>query len=133
VAAAGLLPLLAIFWVTVGGQKLAAVGYFKFTLVAIFYFCLIGYLITQKSNQHLLSFLNHRSLKATGKISYGMYVFHPLCFGLVSRFNRPHNFWIEVVASFFVTYLVASLSYRYYERPFLNLKSHFSNAAQNLY
>jgi len=69
-----------------------------------------------------------------GKISYGLYVFHPLGlwtaakivrFGPYAQYDVPRIFEIYVVG-LAVSVGIASLSYRYYEKPFLRLKEHFT-------
>jgi peptidoglycan/LPS O-acetylase OafA/YrhL len=77
-----------------------------------------------------------------GKISYGLYVFHMLALDLTwkifapaahSEFAPPGSTWIlglrflviQVVAML-ITILLASISYRLLERPFLGLKGRFT-------
>lgn len=66
-----------------------------------------------------------------GKISYGIYVIHPLIVMLLSRLFKPleMNLFLKYVLVYFavigLTILLSWLSYRYFERPFLNLKTKF--------
>jgi peptidoglycan/LPS O-acetylase OafA/YrhL len=63
-----------------------------------------------------------------GKISYGLYVFHLLCLYLAEKLLSPHRF-----STFFVywwlglamTIALASISYAFFESPFLRLKERF--------
>jgi peptidoglycan/LPS O-acetylase OafA/YrhL len=70
-------------------------------------------------------------LRRIGAISYGLYVFHFALFvpylavGLAIS-ARWHVYTGAAVAAV-GTWILASLSYRYYERPFLRLKSHFGH------
>lgn len=66
-----------------------------------------------------------------GKISYGIYVIHPLIILLLSSFFKPLEInlslkyglvYFTVIGS---TLFLAWLSYKYYEKPFLNLKTKF--------
>ena len=75
-------------------------------------------------------FLEWRPLRYLGKISYGLYVYHfPVMwfairvrdFGVVDPFAKP----VIALISFIGTLLVASLSYKYLEKPLLNLKDSF--------
>jgi peptidoglycan/LPS O-acetylase OafA/YrhL len=66
-----------------------------------------------------------------GRISYGLYVFHVLAYGFTQHFLQPHlpfgigaAILISVIA-LGVTVLLASLSYRFFESPFLRLKNRF--------
>jgi peptidoglycan/LPS O-acetylase OafA/YrhL len=65
-----------------------------------------------------------------GKISYGLYVYHlPIYWfaldigdlGVRANWVNP----IATIITFFGTILLASISYRFIEKPLLNLKDHF--------
>ncbi len=68
-----------------------------------------------------------------GKISFGMYIFHYTILSIVSaavkgKLHLPYP--VQLTATYLVTALlsvaVASVSYQYYETPFLRLKSRFT-------
>lgn len=66
-----------------------------------------------------------------GRISYGLYVFHLLALALVAKlliveWGVPLNFEARVLVSFSLTVLLAVISYRWLEQPFLLLKKRFS-------
>jgi peptidoglycan/LPS O-acetylase OafA/YrhL len=74
-----------------------------------------------------------------GRISFGLYIFHSLFYELIFTYLAPHIFafiqddrwripvvWILVVCAFLSSVGLASLSYRYFERPFLRLKEKFA-------
>jgi peptidoglycan/LPS O-acetylase OafA/YrhL len=61
---------------------------------------------------------NNRALAYLGKISYGLYVFHVAAI----EFAGP-------IAALPLTIVLAALSYRYLESPFLRLKERFSGIA----
>ena len=66
-----------------------------------------------------------------GKISFGLYVFHVLAISLVSDLpatlmsKGPIAFVVRTGAKICLTVLLAFLSYRFLETPFLRLKEHF--------
>jgi len=67
-------------------------------------------------------------LKYLGKISYGLYVFHPLAMRFI--WSTPRNWHLrgsilEIISIFFVTVALAACSYRFLERTFLRLKRRF--------
>lgn len=73
----------------------------------------------------------NRSLLHLGKISYGLYVYHPIALGLISAFLGERLLslkWqaVMVSAGFIATVALASASYRWLESPFLKLKERFS-------
>lgn len=67
-----------------------------------------------------------------GKISYGIYIIHPLVIFLLSpvfriiEINLYAKYILVYVAVFACTITLAWLSYEFYEKPFLSLKSRFS-------
>jgi peptidoglycan/LPS O-acetylase OafA/YrhL len=72
--------------------------------------------------------LENKFFDLVGKWSYGIYVIHPIIIFLFSTFlknSTPYlflNYLIVYGAIFGATLLLAGLSYRFYERPFLRLK-----------
>ncbi len=82
--------------------------------------------------------LENRHLKDMGTISYGIYMFHPIVvyivFGYLDHywiFNwREYPFYYNLFAYVFIfgfTILVSSLSYRFMESWFLQLKSNYQS------
>jgi len=69
-----------------------------------------------------------RALTYLGKISYGLYVFHDLslqvCGAVADRYNIHMGF--RTVGAAAMTLLLAMLSYRFFEKPFLILKDRFA-------
>ena len=67
-----------------------------------------------------------------GKISYGIYVIHPIIILLLSKIykNLNINIYLKYVLVYstvvFATICFAWLSYTYFEKPFLKLKSRFA-------
>lgn len=72
-------------------------------------------------------------LRRMGRISYGFYIYHLLLqplydriAQLLTRANGGNLYQlIRLIAAFFITLIVASLSYNLMERPFLSLKRRF--------
>ncbi len=69
-------------------------------------------------------------LKSIGKISFGIYIFHLLCLHIVSYLLQSANIVIEnsffilsfPIITFILSVILAHLSYRFIEKPFLNRK-----------
>jgi peptidoglycan/LPS O-acetylase OafA/YrhL len=99
-------------------------------------FGLLGYpAISLGAGLIFMSFLGitrvPRWLRYPGKISYGLYVFHELAQYLILKAHGgyPHNardFIIFWFASLLLTFVMAALSYRFFEAPFLRLKERFA-------
>jgi peptidoglycan/LPS O-acetylase OafA/YrhL len=89
-------------------------------------------IIGQINSRNKIIDLDSKLFDFLGKISYGLYVIHPLIIFLfskiLSKFNI--NIYIKGLIIFpmiiFLTILLAHISYKYYERPFLRLKSGFT-------
>ena len=93
----------------------------KNPFISIFCMVLIG--LVSMHYVRINYFFNNRFLRYTGKISYGLYVFHPLAYGLISQHLRIGSFVVNMVVCFICAYLIASLSYYGFELRFLRLKS----------
>jgi len=95
----------------------------------ISYLCvLLIYLVVRE--KLFLRFLDNKFISYLGKISYGLYVYH---FAIVWFVRRIRDFGIPepvakpltLVISAILTYIVASLSYKYLEKPILDLKDRY--------
>jgi peptidoglycan/LPS O-acetylase OafA/YrhL len=75
--------------------------------------------------------LESRPLGYLGRISYGLYVFHGGCLFLAHfiahriPFFQVHPYLLVATLPLPLAILVSSISYRYFETPFLKLKSRF--------
>jgi peptidoglycan/LPS O-acetylase OafA/YrhL len=69
-----------------------------------------------------------RPLAHVGALSYGLYLLHQVAFGIVNAlFVRAgvHVSFLDLFVGGALALVLAELSYRYYETPFLRLKAHF--------
>lgn len=91
--------------------------------------------LSQHSIRWLRWVLNARWLRVTGKYSYGMYIYHIPIYAIIARIltsdlklplPMPLHVAVPYIAFLMVvTFLVAKLSYDYFESPILGLKVHF--------
>jgi peptidoglycan/LPS O-acetylase OafA/YrhL len=82
-------------------------------------------LLSMSVHDQLMRFLAVRPLPYLGKISCGLYVFHFLDIALGNALLAHFDFgswWFRSAAAFIFTLALAGASYRFIERPFLNLK-----------
>lgn len=79
--------------------------------------------------------LENKLFLVLGNISYGLYLWHGLCIGLVINLIRHNLFFTQHKAlfnlilyagTFVSSILIAWLSYRFFETPFLKLKGKYS-------
>lgn len=113
-----------IIWVNFSGSAIPVVQVVKFLMIAFSYFSIIGFLISVKETNFIKRILQIKPLLFSGKISYGLYVFHPVCFEIVHRFLNT-NIILNFVLSFASTFLVSFISYYVFENRFLKLKKYF--------
>lgn len=124
------LSALALFflWPKIGGRGAPWVQGSKFFVISALYAGLIG--IAATSSGALSAVLRSRALVECGKVSYGMYVYHVVCFEIARRIGVGHGF-LWAVCAFALTFAVAELSFRVFERPFLAWKTRFEHAPRS--
>lgn len=88
-------------------------------------------IIGQIEKENRLVNFNNRVMDYLGKLSYGIYVIHPLVIFLVVNYIKLENethlnpvFYFLVII--LITVGVAHFSYKYFEFPFLKLKNRYS-------
>lgn len=79
--------------------------------------------------------LENKLFLMLGNISYGLYLWHSICVGLLINLLRTSE-WINLeayrfngalyIGTFLLSIFIAWLSYTYFETPFLKIKSRFS-------
>ena len=94
------------------------------------YAILFGIVILNlSSNQDSLLKLENRPFHYLGKISYGLYMYHPIAIVLVLKIFdelKIVNVGIQYISIIFTTIVVAGFSYKYFERYFIDKKIKFS-------
>lgn len=120
-----LIPTLFI-WTRVTGKAMFVVQAFKYNLLGFCYFCLVGLAVSMRSESAVNRVLSSRPFSFTGKISYGLYVYHPLFFVLIAFWFPQISLPVRFVLCFGGAYLVAYLSYTLLEARFIGLKKRFA-------
>lgn len=114
-----------ILWGFYTGQQNKIVQVIKFNLLSFFYFFTIGYVINMSDDNVIKKLLKMKFFSYSGKISYGLYVYHPLCFIIYNKYFHT-EILLDFMLSFILTYLVATFSYFTFENYFLKLKTRFN-------
>ncbi len=81
------------------------------------------------ANQMLSRVLEQKPIKFLGKISYGLYMLHPLCIGavmVVCLATGIQSRWFLYPTAIALTVVLSYCSYRFFESPFLSMKEAFS-------
>lgn len=98
----------------------------------IFYMCIFMLLLIAREGNAIKKALCHRFLRFSGKISYGLYIFHfPVGMMIAASINTmgmgyaaSHSITLLLILP--VCYLIAWLSYTYLEMPILKLKGKYA-------
>jgi len=115
----------AILWTMFAGKGNSIIQATKFLFIASSYFGIIGYLISINNDSTVNKILQTKFLIFTGRISYGLYVFHPIS-GEFFYFLFPHESFLSTfIGSIIFAYILSSLSYYLVELNFLKLKKFF--------
>ncbi len=89
------------------------------------HFGIVGFVATN-AGRLFLGPLRLKELTHLGEISYGLYLYHLPVFWLIDTYGgSPSDHWSMWVAKIALTFVVATLSYRYIEKPILSLKDRF--------
>ncbi len=95
------------------------------------YSVLFGILILNfASNPKRIFSMENKVLNYLGKISYGLYIYHYILIIIVLRFCHEfsiQNNFVYFIFSFILTIIVASLSYKYFEKRFIDKKVAYSD------
>jgi peptidoglycan/LPS O-acetylase OafA/YrhL len=93
----------------------------KFSLATSFYAAVVGYVIVSGSSltSRLLAL---KPLRFIGKVSYGLYVFHPFLFAYLIPRMRQYPTVVQLLACFTVSLAASVISWYCYETWFIRLK-----------
>jgi peptidoglycan/LPS O-acetylase OafA/YrhL len=114
-----------LMWTYFAGEGNFYIQTFKYLFISLVYFSIIGFLLSIKENHAINGVLKTRLFSYTGKISYGLYVYHPIAYSICITFIHLDNIMLNFVAGLIMTYLMASVSFYLFESPFLRLKKYF--------
>jgi peptidoglycan/LPS O-acetylase OafA/YrhL len=122
---AGMIVTTILIWILFSGEGNNYIQNSRYILLSFTYFAGIGYALSIKKNHVINKILKTSFLNYTGKISYGLYVFHPLVYLFCVQYITTENILLDFVIRFTLSYAIAALSYHYFESAFLRLKKYF--------
>jgi peptidoglycan/LPS O-acetylase OafA/YrhL len=114
-----------ILWIFAGGKSLLFIQAFKFPLIAFVYYAVTGLVISTGHSKPVIKIFKNKGILYTGKISYGLYVYHPLIFMYYAVYGKTGYFLPDLVLCFAAAFLIASLSYFFFESKILYFKKYF--------
>ena len=116
------LPTL-ILWIFFTGLKNPMIQIIIYNLLSFTYFCVLALtIITADTKVHKM--LKNNFFNYSGKISYGLYVWHPMCFLVYHKFAN-FGIIIDFIFSFILTYIISFMSFYIFENRFLKFKKYF--------
>ncbi len=122
-----------LFFVIVAANKFHITSIIDHEIISIFTLIII---FNQVNNPNRIISLENRLFDYLGKISFGLYVYNPLVIYLMAKvFNLfiIENIIIRQLLIYFVVILsiilVAHISYNYFEKRFLKLKTKYTTVA----
>jgi len=119
---AGCFTLLVVGALLSRGSGLAWFQVVKYSAATGTYACLMGLLVvTHGGWAH--RFLESKPMRAIGRVSYGLYVFHWVVLGVVIDHMGGYPAWARIAAFLLGTYLVAVGSFYGFEKHFTDLKN----------
>jgi peptidoglycan/LPS O-acetylase OafA/YrhL len=98
------------------------------TIISIVSICII---IAQITKLNRIVNLENTLFSFLGKISFGIYIYHPIIIFILSKYigkiaNTIYSYIFVYSLILLITITVAYLSYNYIEKPFLKLKNKYS-------
>jgi peptidoglycan/LPS O-acetylase OafA/YrhL len=99
------------------------------SLYALVFAFFLGFLVTGKS--YFKKVLGLPPLAFVGKMSYGVYLVHLLCIGLLRSKAHIHTTWIMMFAALGLSLAVAVVLHYLLEQPFIQWGRHLSKKAMN--
>lgn len=90
------------------------------------YFGLIAVSAISPKGAILNKLLSLRIMQYLGKISYGIYVWHVLAMDIVNRYFLTNFVIVDFISVLLTTITISALSFKFLEKPFLDLKRYFS-------
>jgi len=124
-----ILPILMLgFFAALSGSQATWLQVVKLSLIPATYAAVMGVIVLDPALARFDSLLAIPPLRWIGKISYGLYVYHPFAFHLSHDHLGVTSYAGDMLLGFGLAFLFAALSYRFFEEPILRLKRHFAYA-----
>ena len=117
---------ISIFLVSIFLIEGVYVHYVHYEFYSVFFGLII---LNFAANERIRISLENNLLNYLGKISYGLYMYHPICIFLAIYICISigiHSNWLIYPMSVIFTIAISGLSYRYFESYFLKFKTQFS-------
>lgn len=123
---AGLLGLIAFTFLWTQGHDRVAIYYGGYTILGLAAACILNAILV--GSKGLDGLLSWRPLRAVGRVSYGLYLWHFMIFEILAQHNSLGLDWWARAAVVLLLSAGATLTSWYcVEQPFLRLKARYSS------
>ncbi|MBS1779952.1 MAG: acyltransferase [Bacteroidetes bacterium] len=114
-----------ILWFVFFGTTSALFNIGMPLLFNLFYASSLSYLVTAHQGHFLKRSLQKKVPVFTGTISYGFFIFHPLCISFTHRIFKNQAMMLQIIIALIASIIVATASYYLFEKKFMRLKRYF--------
>jgi peptidoglycan/LPS O-acetylase OafA/YrhL len=115
----------AISWIFLTGHQNILVQVFKYDFVSFSFFGFIGIVLCVNQRNWFNRILTSNFFSYSGKISYGLYVYHPFAFVLSVKLFHFSYWPLTLLGGVGMTFLIAAMSFHFFEDKFLSMKKFF--------
>ena len=116
-----------LLWLVYSKQANESIQVTKYLLISLSYFCIIGFIISAPNSNFVKKSLQFKPLVYIGKISYGLYVYHGLCFHYLASVYRGNSIVVLFIGSFLFAIIISSMSFYVFESFFFRYKDYYKN------
>jgi peptidoglycan/LPS O-acetylase OafA/YrhL len=115
-----------LLWILFFGTKNNVFHTLMPVIINIFYAAALCLIVQSGDGNPIKRLLKTRTLIFAGTISYGFFIFHPLCISFTQRLLHHHAISLQLFVSLIFSVIAATISYFFYERWFMKLKRKFT-------
>ena len=101
---------------------------FIYTVQGLSLFIIVPALVYNTRLITLNKFLSSGVMRYIGRLSYSLYLFHPIGYWLGEQFI-PHKSVFQMIVSVIVSFILAFLSYKIIETPIMSVRKKFGSVA----
>ena len=95
---------------------------FRYTFIGFFLFIILSHICFTQKYLKVHSILNAPVLVVIGKLSYSLYIWHPIVPDLIKYTTPNITGFIFILIEFLLSFVISWLSYKIIERPFVRLR-----------
>ncbi len=113
-----------VLWLLFFGTTNNAFHIFMPVVINVFYAAALCTIVQSGDGHPVKKLLQTRTLVFAGTVSYGFFIFHPLCISFTHRVLHHYPMYLQLVVSLIASITVATASYFLFEKKFLQLKKY---------